>query len=101
MENESPEPEMAGCQPVSPPVDGVSLGWMPWIMSLNALLLLRGAGVLGASLLVSCVTRGFGLGSCFASGEESPLSTAEALVHGSKGVPAGGRTWLLWQWLLP
>lgn len=39
------------------------------MMGLNALLLRRGAGVLGASLLVICVTGGFGLGNCSASGE--------------------------------
>lgn len=33
---------------------------------------------------------------------DSPLCTVEVLVHRSRGVPgAGGRTWLLWQWLLP
>lgn len=39
------------------------------MMGLKALLLLRVAGVLGASLLVSCGTWGFGLGSCSAAGE--------------------------------
>lgn len=39
------------------------------MMGLDALPLPRGAGALGASLLVTCVTRGFGPGNCSASGE--------------------------------
>lgn len=72
------------------------------MMNLNALLLRRGAGVLGASLLVSCVTRGLWSRHLFCFRGESPLRTVEVLVHRSRGAPvAGGRTWLLWQWLLP
>lgn len=75
---------------------------MPWMMGLNALLLWRGAGVLGASLLVICVTWGLWSRHLFCFWEESPLCTVEVLVHRSRGVlGAGGRTWLLWQWLLP
>lgn len=72
------------------------------MMGLNALLPRRGAGVLGASLLVICVTWGLWSRQLFCFRGESPLCTVEVLVHRSRGVPgAGGRTWLLWQWLLP
>lgn len=72
------------------------------MMGLNALLLRRGAGVLGASLPVTCVTWGLWSRQLFCFWGDSPLCTVEVLVHRSRGVPgAGGRTWLLWQWLLP
>lgn len=47
-------------------------------MGLNALLLRRGAGVLGASLPVTCVTGGFGLGNCSASGRLPTLHSGGA-----------------------
>lgn len=46
---------------------------MPWMTGLDDGPLLRGAGILGAFLLVTCVTRGFGLGNCSTS-SESPHS---------------------------
>lgn len=72
------------------------------MMGLDALPLPRGAGALGASLLVTCVTRGFGPGNCSASGE-SPSQPSGDVAPQRRGVlEAGGRRWgALWQWLLP
>lgn len=62
------------------------------MMGLNALLPRRGPGVLGASLLVICVTWGLWSRQLFCFRGESPLCTVEVLVHRSRGVPgAGGR----------
>lgn len=60
-------------------------------MGLDALPLLRGAGVLGASLLVTCVTRGFGPGNRSASGESPSQPSGDVAPQRRGG--ARGRWW--------